>query len=91
MSAEAGEAQCISEVDSWKEAIKNGQANKKNGKKKRWTKKQLELLSPAEQELIKDSDTSWVASNAKASLYAAIMDGEIPLMPSNENENDIWT
>lgn len=38
-----------------------------------------------------DISKAWQHSDAKAALYAAIMDGEVPLEPrKNETEDDLW-
>jgi hypothetical protein len=58
-----------------------------NPQKKSLKKK---ALSPEEQALKKDAEIGWQYSNAKAALKAAIMDEEVPLRPSpDEDEEDL--
>lgn len=37
-----------------------------------------------------DADTAWVSSDARLALYAAIVEGEIPLNGVNEDEDTLW-
>ena len=53
-------------------------------------KKTRKKLSSVEKELKQDAETGWQYSNAKAALKAAIMENDVPLCPSpDEDEEDL--